>query len=67
MKMSSIKDSFLRKHFKTVRKILKNRKLVLEFFVLGKPNNTPAFYNFMNHADFGLGTGIQKEVLMQLR
>lgn len=44
-----------------VRKNIKNQKLIqiLEFPVLflgAKPNNTPAFYNFMNYADFGLGT-----------
>jgi len=45
----------------TVRKNIKSKKLIqiLEFPVLflgAKPNNTPAFYNFMNYADFGLGT-----------
>ncbi len=44
-----------------VRKEFKNPRLVrvLEFPVLflgAKPGNTPAFYNFMNYADFGLGT-----------
>ncbi|WP_010181104.1 phytoene desaturase family protein [Aquimarina agarilytica] len=44
-----------------VRKKVTNPKLVsiLEFPVLflgAKPNKTPAFYNFMNYADFGLGT-----------
>ncbi len=44
-----------------VRKKIKNKKLIqiLEFPVLflgAKPSNTPAFYNFMNYADFGLGT-----------
>ncbi|WP_405605259.1 phytoene desaturase family protein [Polaribacter sp. Asnod1-A03] len=44
-----------------VRKKIKNTKLIkiLEFPVLflgAKPSNTPAFYNFMNYADFGLGT-----------
>ena len=44
-----------------VRKNIKNPKLIkiLEFPVLflgAKPTNTPAFYNFMNYADFGLGT-----------
>ena len=39
----------------------KNQKLIqiLEFPVLflgAKPSDTPAFYNFMNYADFGLGT-----------
>jgi phytoene desaturase len=44
-----------------VRKNIKSPKLIqiLEFPVLflgAKPSNTPAFYNFMNYADFGLGT-----------
>lgn len=44
-----------------VRKEFKNHRLVqiLEFPVLflgAKPGDTPAFYNFMNFADFGLGT-----------
>lgn len=44
-----------------VRKDFKNEKLVsiLEFPVLflgAKPSKTPAFYRFMNYADFGLGT-----------
>ncbi|MCB0427500.1 MAG: phytoene desaturase, partial [Mangrovimonas sp.] len=37
----------------------KRLQSILEFPVLflgAKPSNTPAFYNFMNHADFGLGT-----------
>ena len=46
---------------KQVRKNIKSSKLIqiLEFPVLflgAKPDNTPAFYNFMNYADFGLGT-----------
>ena len=46
---------------KDVRKRFKNMKLVqiLEFPVLflgAKPSDTPSFYNFMNFADFGLGT-----------
>ncbi len=46
---------------KQVRKKIKSDKLIqiLEFPVLflgAKPSNTPAFYNFMNYADFGLGT-----------
>ncbi|MDP5105417.1 MAG: phytoene desaturase family protein [Polaribacter sp.] len=46
---------------KQVRKNIESTKLIkiLEFPVLflgAKPNNTPAFYNFMNYADFGLGT-----------
>lgn len=44
-----------------VRKEIKNGQLlqILEFPVLflgAKPSNTPSFYNFMNYADFGLGT-----------
>jgi phytoene desaturase len=46
---------------KKVRKHFKNPRLVaiLEFPVLflgAKPSKTPAFYSFMNYADFGLGT-----------
>ena len=56
---------FVQNISKTVRKNIKNPKLqsILEFPVLflgAKPNNTPAFYNFMNHADFGLGTWYPK-------
>lgn len=61
------KDTILRvdQFFKTisqeVRKRFKNPKLIstLEFPVLflgAKPSKTPSFYNFMNFADFGLGT-----------
>jgi len=61
------KDTVLRinQFFKSisydVRKNIKSRKLIqiLEFPVLflgAKPSNTPSFYNFMNYADFGLGT-----------
>jgi len=44
-----------------IRKKFKNERLVqiLEFPVLflgAKPSKTPSFYNFMNYADFGLGT-----------
>jgi len=44
-----------------VRKDFTNPKLrkILEFPVLflgAKPSDTPAFYSFMNYADFGLGT-----------
>jgi phytoene desaturase len=46
---------------KEVRKKIRSKRLIkiLEFPVLflgAKPSNTPAFYNFMNYADFGLGT-----------
>jgi phytoene desaturase len=44
-----------------IRKKFKNPRLIqiLEFPVLflgAKPSDTPSFYNFMNYADFGLGT-----------
>ncbi|TYP72891.1 phytoene desaturase family protein [Aquimarina intermedia] len=46
---------------KDVKKEFKNERLIkiLEFPVLflgAKPSDTPSFYNFMNYADFGLGT-----------
>ena len=46
---------------KDIRRKFKNPKLIqiLEFPVLflgAKPSDTPSFYNFMNFADFGLGT-----------
>ena len=52
---------FLTNIKKEVEKYFKNEKLsqILQFpsaFLGAKPSNTPAFYNFMNHADFGLGT-----------
>ena len=54
-------DQFFKNISGEVRKQFKNPKLVaaLEFPVLflgAKPRNTPAFYSFMNYADFGLGT-----------
>ncbi|ANO48489.1 phytoene dehydrogenase [Flavobacterium columnare] len=50
---------------KQVRSRIKDTKLrsILEFPVLflgAKPSKTPAFYNFMNYADFGLGTWYPK-------
>ncbi len=56
---------------KEVRKDFKNEKLVqiLEFPVLflgAKPSNTPAFYSFMNYADFGLGTWHPKGGMYQV-
>ncbi|KQO33032.1 phytoene dehydrogenase [Flavobacterium sp. Leaf82] len=44
-----------------IRQKFKNERLIqiLEFPVLflgAKPTKTPSFYNFMNYADFGLGT-----------
>ena len=52
---------FLSNIKKDVCKDFKSPKLrqILQFPVLflgAKPENTPAFYNFMNFADFGLGT-----------
>ena len=52
---------FLSNIRKEVRRDFKNPKLrsVLEFPVLflgAKASNTPAFYNVMNYADFGIGT-----------
>ncbi|TXD84229.1 phytoene desaturase [Subsaximicrobium wynnwilliamsii] len=54
-------DQFFKTISSEVRKNFKNPKLIstLEFPVLflgAKPGNTPAFYSFMNYADFGLGT-----------
>ncbi|MCW5517344.1 phytoene desaturase family protein [Muriicola sp. Z0-33] len=54
-------DQFFSTIKKEVRKQFKNPKLIatLEFPVLflgAKPGDTPAFYSFMNYADFGLGT-----------
>ena len=54
-------DQFFKTIHSSVRSLFKNPKLIatLEFPVLflgAKPKNTPAFYSFMNFADFGLGT-----------
>lgn len=54
-------DQFFNTIRKEVGKRFKNPKLIatLEFPILflgAKPNNTPSFYNFMNFADFGMGT-----------
>jgi phytoene desaturase len=54
-------DQFFKTISGEVRKNFKNSKLIstLEFPVLflgAKPSKTPSFYNFMNFADFGLGT-----------
>lgn len=56
---------FVQNIAQTVRRNIENPKLrsILEFPVLflgAKPRDTPAFYNFMNHADFGLGTWYPK-------
>ena len=54
-------DQFFRTVGGEIRRQFSNPKLVaaLEFPVLflgAKPSDTPAFYSFMNFADFGLGT-----------
>lgn len=54
-----------------VKKEFKNPKLrqILEFPVLflgAKPSDTPAFYSFMNYADFGLGTWHPKGGMYQV-
>ncbi|WP_291965627.1 phytoene desaturase family protein [Maribacter sp.] len=64
-------DQFFKTISSQVRKAFKNPKLVstLEFPVLflgAKPNNTPSFYNFMNFADFGLGTWHPKGGMYQV-
>lgn len=56
---------------KDVRKEFKNDRLakILEFPVLflgAKPSDTPSFYNFMNYADFGLGTFHPKKGMYQV-
>ncbi len=71
------KDTIVRvgQFFKTisgeVRKKFQNPKLIstLEFPVLflgAKPSKTPAFYSFMNYADFGLGTWHPEGGMFQL-
>ncbi|MBS7255710.1 phytoene desaturase family protein [Flavobacterium branchiicola] len=54
-------NQFLGNVSNDIRLKFKNERLVqiLEFPVLflgAKPSKTPSFYNFMNYADFGLGT-----------
>ncbi|PXY39539.1 phytoene desaturase [Flavobacterium cheongpyeongense] len=54
-------NQFLSNVSSEIRKEFKNERLIqiLEFPVLflgAKPSKTPSFYNFMNYADFGLGT-----------
>ena len=56
---------------KQVEREFKNPKLrsLLQFPVLflgAKPESTPAFYNFMNYADFGLGTWHPKGGMYQI-
>ncbi|MBT8182237.1 MAG: phytoene desaturase [Eudoraea sp.] len=64
-------DQFFKTISQEVRKNFKNPKLIstLEFPVLflgAKPNKTPAFYSFMNFADFGLGTWHPKGGMYQI-
>ena len=64
-------DQFFKSISQEVRKKFKNPKLIstLEFPVLflgAKPNKTPSFYNFMNFADFGLGTWHPKGGMYQI-
>ena len=54
-------NQFVKTISQEIRKRFKSKKLIqiLEFPVLflgAKPSDTPAFYNFMNYADFVLGT-----------
>ena len=64
-------DQFFKSISQEVRKKFKNPKLIstLEYPVLflgAKPNKTPSFYNFMNFADFGLGTWHPKGGMYQI-
>ena len=64
-------DHFFKTISSEVRKRFKNPKLIstLEFPVLflgAKPSDTPAFYSFMNFADFGLGTWHPKGGMYQI-
>lgn len=64
-------DQFFKTISSEVRRDFKNQKLIstLEFPVLflgAKPSNTPAFYSFMNFADFGLGTWHPKGGMYQV-
>ena len=64
-------NQFLSTIKRDVRKKFKNNRLaqILEFPVLflgAKPSDTPSFYNFMNYADFGLGTYHPKKGMYQV-
>ena len=64
-------DQFTSNIKRDVRKDFKNKRLaqILEFPVLflgAKPINTPSFYNFMNYADFGIGTFHPKKGMYQV-
>lgn len=71
--MKTIKklDQFVSNIKRDVRKDFKNVRLaqILEFPVLflgAKPSKTPSFYNFMNYADFGIGTFHPKKGMYQV-
>ena len=71
--MKTIKklDQFISNIKRDVRKDFKNERLaqILEFPVLflgAKPSKTPSFYNFMNYADFGIGTFHPKKGMYQV-
>ena len=71
--MKTIKklDQFVSNIKRDVRKDFKNERLaqILEFPVLflgAKPSKTPSFYNFMNYADFGIGTFHPKKGMYQV-
>lgn len=64
-------DQFFGNISDDVDKDFKNEKLrqILKFPVLflgAKPSDTPSFYNFMNYADFGLGTWHPKGGMYQV-
>lgn len=64
-------DQFFGNISDDVDKGFKNERLrqILKFPVLflgAKPSDTPSFYNFMNHADFGLGTWHPKGGMYQV-
>ena len=64
-------DQFVSNIKRDVRKDFKNIRLaqILEFPVLflgAKPSKTPSFYNFMNYADFGIGTFHPKKGMYQV-
>ena len=64
-------DQFFGNISNDVDKGFQNERLrqILKFPVLflgAKPSDTPSFYNFMNHADFGLGTWHPKGGMYQV-
>jgi len=64
-------DQFFGNISDDVDRKFKNERLrqILKFPVLflgAKPSDTPSFYNFMNHADFGLGTWHPKGGMFQV-